>query len=192
MNKIFTILLMSMFLLSFTSAIDCWGNLEQFSEIDLIQKCPSCSYVNITAITYPDGTIFMNDAMSQNGTNFNYTLPDSSQLGRITYTTIGDKNGATPPLTEDLCIEITPSGGAKQTTFFFIVIALIYTVAFLGFFAKNPTITLIGGLGMMILGLYLIMNGITLYRDWLTNAIGMFTIAIGAYISFEAGYTLME
>lgn len=108
-NKI-TILLLGLFLLSFASAIDCWGTLKAGEEINLIQKCPSCSYVNITSITYPNGTIFLNEEMTKNNINFNYTLPDSSQTGIISYGTIGDKNGASPPNYEDLCIEITKTG----------------------------------------------------------------------------------
>lgn len=108
-NKIFTILLLGLLMLSFSSAITCWQTFEQGTEIELIQKCPSCTYVNITAITYPDGTIFMNEEMTNNGTNYNYTLPDSSQNGKITYTTIGDKFPGRV-YQEDLCIEITPTG----------------------------------------------------------------------------------
>jgi len=129
-NWIFLIL--GLFLLSFTSAIDCWQTFEQDTEIQLIQKCPSCSYVNITSITYPDGTVFLNEDMTKNETNFNFTLPDSSQEGTIIYGTIGDKNGADPPNFEDLCIEITPTGSVADTgeTLIYIII-LIFISLFL-------------------------------------------------------------
>jgi hypothetical protein len=53
--------------------------------------------------------------MTQNGINFNYTLPDSSQIGRVSYGTIGDKDGADPPFYEELCIDITVSGQPYET-----------------------------------------------------------------------------
>ena len=104
-----------MFLISFASSLACWTEAERNTEINLLQKCPTCSYVNITDITYPNGTVLMNNQMTKNGTNFIYSLPDSSQLGRVTYGTIGDKNGASPPEEESLCILITPTGRTLDT-----------------------------------------------------------------------------
>lgn len=115
MKRLLIVLLLGILLFSFSSAIDCWASLKQNTEIQLIQKCPSCTYVNITSITYPNGTIFLNEEMVKNGINFNYTLPDSSQEGIISYGTIGDKNGANPPNYEDLCIKITRTGNDIDT-----------------------------------------------------------------------------
>lgn len=130
-NKIL-ILILGMFLVSSVSAIDCWATFEQNTEIQLIQKCPSCSYVNITSIIYPNGTIFLNEEMEKNETNFNFTLPDSSQEGIISYGTIGDKNGANPPNYEDLCIEITRTGSSVNTGESIMYIAiLIFILLFL-------------------------------------------------------------
>lgn len=135
MKKILTTLLLGLFLISFASAIDCWGTFKQNTDIDLIQKCPTCSYVNITSITYPNGTIFLNDEMQQNGVNFNYTLPDSSQIGIISYGTIGDKGGASPPNYEDLCITITATGEELTISKALIDITLLifFILLFVGF-----------------------------------------------------------
>lgn len=133
MKKILTILLLGIFLINLSSAIDCWGTFKQNTEIQLIQKCPSCSYVNITSITYPNGTVFLNEEMTKSETNFNFTLPDSSQEGIISYSTIGDKNGASPPNYEDLCIEITRTGSSVETGESIMYIAiLIFILLFLG------------------------------------------------------------
>lgn len=128
--KKISVLLLGLFLLSLTSAIDCWGTFKQDTEIQLIQKCPSCSFVNITSITFPDGTIFLNEEMTKNETNFNFTLLDSSQEGTILYGTIGDKNGADPPNFEDLCIQITPTGSFVDTgeTLMYIIILIFISV----------------------------------------------------------------
>jgi len=129
MNKLFTILTMFVLMFSFTSALDCFETFEQNTEIELIQKCPSCSYVNITAITYPNGTVFMNEAMTQTGTNFYYNLTDTSQTGKITYTTIGDKEGSVQY--EDLCIEINLTGDEAtsqrlgSTIFILVILAVV-------------------------------------------------------------------
>lgn len=152
------------------------------------QTCASCTYVNIT-IFNKDGIEVQNAAMTNNGSTWIYEFtPDT--IGRHDVNGIYDMNGVADSF--GFYFYSTPSGDSNQTLFFISIIGLIYFISFFGFFNKNPTITLIGGMGMMILGLYLITNGITIYRDWITNAIGAFTIAIGAYISFEAGYALIQ
>lgn len=154
----------------------------------LSQTCATCSYVNVT-IFNKEGIEISNAQMTNNGSTWIYEFtPDT--LGRHDVNGIYDINGNDDSF--GFYFQVTPNGDSNQTTFYLIVIGLIYAVSFIGFFARNPTITLIGGLGMIILGLYLIINGITIYMDWITNAIGMFTIAIGAYISIEAGLGLMD
>jgi len=142
-NKTFVFLLLGILLVNNASALDCWQTFEQDTKIELIQKCPSCSYVNITSISYPNGTIFFNELMTKTDTNFNYTLPDSSQRGRVLYSTIGDKNGANPPLLEDLCIEITKTGSIirkPESNFYFAIMfaILLLFAMFLTIFILTP------------------------------------------------------
>ncbi len=153
-KKILTILLLGIFLISFGAAEgaaeDCLGVFKQDTSIQLTQKCPSCSYVNITSITYPNGTIFLNEVMEKTGINFNFTLPDSSQEGKISYGVIGDKNGADPPKYEDLCIQITKSGSFIETgeSIMYIII-LIFIMIFLGMGLYVAIITPYQNLGEM-------------------------------------------
>jgi len=137
-KKLFIFLVLGIFLISFASAVsvdgeECWASFELDSQIQLIQKCPSCSFVNITSITYPNGTVFLNEEMEQDAssTNFNFTLPDSSQLGLISYGVIGDKDGASPPDEQTLCILITPTGGALDIQQSIIIIGLMFILLFL-------------------------------------------------------------
>lgn len=141
-NKVFLILLIGIFLTSNVSSLDCWTTAKQDAEIQLIQKCPSCSFSNITSISYPNGTVFLNEAMEQNGINFNFTLPDSSQTGIISYGTIGDKSGASPPLEETLCIEITPTGtilDRGESSMYIIILIFILIFLALGLYVMIIT-----------------------------------------------------
>lgn len=150
MNKLFTFLLMFLFIINFTSALTCWDTVQKDSNVSLIQKCPSCTYVNITSINYPNGTVFLNDGMTanSNGVDFNYTLQDSTQLGTITYTTLGDKDGREQ--IEDLCLEITLDGSEgmneSQSIIVFSGIFLLMLVAtvlgLVGFRFKNGAVSL--------------------------------------------------
>lgn len=126
-KKILLLLVLFLAFISLGSSLDCWATFEVNSHIDLLQKCPSCSYVNITSITYPNGTVFINEAMQKIGPNYNYTLPDSSMNGKISYGVIGDKNSIDPPEEETFCIEITPTGKKiekPESNFYFIILFL--------------------------------------------------------------------
>lgn len=142
MKKILTILILGIFLLSFASSLECWNEAETNTEIQLIQKCPSCSYVNLTSISYPNGTIFLNEEMTKQGINFNYTLPDSSQTGKLSYGVIGDKDGADPPEEQTLCIELSPTGRTlekPEANFYFIILFLVLLL--LGLFVTITIMT---------------------------------------------------
>ncbi len=139
---ILIIFLSILLLTNFASSLECWSVATQNTEIQLIQKCPSCSFSNITSISYPNGTIFLNEAMEQNGINFNFTLPDSSQTGRISYGTIGDKDGVSPPLEETLCIEITPTGtilDKGEASMYIIILIFILIFLALGLYVMIKT-----------------------------------------------------
>lgn len=139
MDKKFLILILGMFLISSVSALDCWATFEPGIEVDLLQKCPTCSYVNITSITYPNGTVFLNEEMEKNGVNFNYTLPDNSQLGTIAYGTIGDKNGANPPMEETLCIKIGSEIKTSEALIYFILAFGVLLLSMISFYFMIAT-----------------------------------------------------
>ena len=112
-NKIFMILIIGIFLISFASAVGDIGIVKQGDCIDLYNYCPTCSYINLTAIQNPNGTLeTMNLEMEKNGNNYIYNYCNTSQLGEYSYTTCGDKGGT--ETCEDITFEVTPNG--KQFT----------------------------------------------------------------------------
>ena len=109
----------------------------------------------------------------------NYTFSDTLILGNYNYFTSDGFSDY---------FEITPSGqgGTDNIIFFLFVILLIYGITFIGFFGKNIPITILGGMTLLFLGVYLINNGIIIFRDNITNYISYLTIAIGGITSFWA------
>ena len=95
MKKLLIILMMGMMLLTLVSAeTSSLGNIEQGSCIDLYQTCDDCSYVNLTSIKYPNGTIeTFNLAMTKVNQDFSYNFCNTTQVGDYSYTVAGDKGG---------------------------------------------------------------------------------------------------
>jgi len=114
MKKILLTLLIGIFLINFSSAVDDIGIVKQNDCIDLYNYCPTCSYINLTAIKYPNGSIdITNLAMIKTGNNYRYEFCNTSLLGEYSYTTCGDKAGI--ETCEKINFEVTPSGYLPNT-----------------------------------------------------------------------------
>jgi hypothetical protein len=182
-NKLFLFVLLGLFLISFTSAMDCdgtfLGTFKVNTNIELRQTCDSCSYVTLSSLTYPNSTMInVNTNMTKTGVDYNYSFR-TDLIGNYYYSVFGDKDGTL--VSENFCFEVTPSGnsGSEWSIFFIILFVIIYGIGFFGFFGKNPLISFIGGIIMILLGIYIINNGIIIYRNQLTVAISYITLGIG-------------
>lgn len=169
------------------------GIIEQNKCISLYNYCPTCSYINVTAIQYPDGNMTNVDySMTKNGNNYNYTFCDTLSLGDYSYTTCGDKAGV--ETCEGITFKVTPSGrgGNDNIALVVILILIIYIVTFVCFFGRNVPLSVLSGMFMTFFGVWIIRNGIVIYRDNLTNYFGYVTIAIGAIIALWAAIEWIE
>jgi len=195
MKKILLILIIGMFCFSLASAeLNPCGNTNSFlgsfkqgEPVDLKQTCDTCTYVNLSKVNYPDSSfVYYEGEMTKNGIDYNYTITDTYTLGCYSYTVHGDKDGSTKA--EVIYFKITPSGnsGNENSIFFIFVIILLYVVTFVSFFGRNIPLTILSGMAMTGLGIYIINNGIIVFRDWLTNYVAYVTIAIGAIVALWA------
>jgi hypothetical protein len=128
-----------LFSLSFISAFDFTStellNLGTFKQNDcvtLYQTCASCSYVNLTSVKLPNGTIVgYNDAMTKDGSEYSYDYCNTSLTGQYFYTIKGDKGGT--EASEVILFEITLDGNANNLQRGLISISLIFFFILLGF-----------------------------------------------------------
>jgi len=120
-----------MFCFTFVNATNL-PTAEQGENITLIQQCPTCTYVNISSITYPDNTVvYLNTEMQQNGSTFSYLFTDTSQIGNYIYFVEGDKDGLVQG--EALYFEINYSGKDLYMSQSIIYILLSGLLVFLSF-----------------------------------------------------------
>lgn len=188
MKKILLILIMSLFFISLVSAECEIETVERGTTIDLYQSCSNCTEVNLTKIIDPDNQVILlgQFEMSANGSNYNYTFSDTNSLGTYIYYSSGDLNGIQSP--QPCSFEVTPSGnsGNANTVFFILVIFLLYGINLIGFFKENVMMTVLGGMALLSLGVYMVNNGIIIYQDDLTNYVAYVTIAWGGMSSMFA------
>lgn len=177
--------------LPMASAVSDLGTFKQGDCIQLYQLCDNCSYVNLTTITQPNGTVlFIGTNMTKNGVDYNYTLCQTTLVGEYLYNVCGDKDNVFT--CENIGFNITPSGTEGNDSYYILVFALVYGIAFVGFFGRSEWVTIFGSLAMMVLGVYILNSGIVIFRDVLTTALASITIGLGAFFALYTTIAMLK
>jgi hypothetical protein len=168
------VMLLGMFLLSFTSA--SLGTFKQNDCVD-IKTILNISAVTISSLNYPNSSTALNIIeMDKNGLTFNYTFCNTLLVGTYNY----DYNDTEGNVYVN-SFDVTPSGesGSSNQIFFILFFVVAYGIGFFGFFGKNMLISFLGGIAMIFLGIYTSTNGIIIYKDAFTSALSNITLGIG-------------
>ena len=88
--------------------------------------------------------------------------------------------------------DVVPSEQVLSSQFWFIIIILVYAIAFVGFFGRSEIVTIFGGISMIILGIFIVQNGIVDIRSSITTTIAYVTIGLGAFFSLKTALELIE
>ena len=167
------------------------GTFKQNQGITLYQLCSNCSYVNITSIKYPNGTIeTIGLHMTKNGEDYTYSFNKAFYIGEYQYTVCGDKEGE--PKCEVIKFDVTPSGLLGTLGFYILILVLSIGIIILGFSKEDPIIVILGSFGLYFVGLYILFFGIDGVKDQVyTWAIGIITLMLAAYISLRSSWELI-
>jgi len=196
---IISILIFSMGLISSEECLKsegCIGTFKQgFNDIDLYQTCNNCTFCNFMDLRNNNNQSIIDDMSTiQDEGKFKYNLGKGNTtnhgLGTYYYDYICGNNAEN--ITGTLYFNVTPSGDSDNLGFFIVLIVIIYGVSLTGFLTRNEVISLIGGLSMFWFSIYMINEGLIIYRDWLTNGIAYLTLALGAYLSYISAQSLWE
>jgi len=177
--KYFTFLLVLIFSMSFISAAEGHTRYEDLTFSVSSNNATSCTLTNLVT---PDQVIEINQVGSKNSQTFTFNVlaGNFSDLGfnRMIIECTDGESSTTGY--EDR--EVTPSGnnGASNIVFFIFVILLLYALNLIAFFGKNIPLTILSGMALLFLGVYLINNGVIIYQDSLTNYLAYVTIAWGS------------
>lgn len=196
MNKLILVLIFGMLLFPLvSSAQESLGTFKQGENIVLRQTCANCSFNNITSIVSPNSTLLIGQvAMTKVGNEYTYILTENYTIeqGKYIVNGFGDSNGINTLWIYDFLISTSGRGGTDNIVLFIFIILAIYALNLFGFFGKNEILTILGGMALMFLGVYIIANGITIYRDNLTNYFAYVTMGWGFISTFWASYSLYE
>jgi len=158
----------------------------QGEDLLLYQTCNNCTTCNFTRLSSPDDrTLLSNMEATKDGTyySFNVLGGNTTELG--TYTYCYSCGNSAESRVGCIDVPVTPSGrnGSSNIAFTILLIIIIYAITFISFFGRNMILSILTGMIMTTFGVWIIRNGIVIYRDNLTNYFGYVTIAIGALIA---------
>ncbi len=127
-KKILMIMIIGMFLFSFAAAEDI-GVFKLNDKMQITNYCQeaTCTFMNITTITTPNGTLeIINSGMTQNFQDFNYSYTPI-ELGTYNFKTCGNPSGVL--ICDSDTFDITFSG--RQNNIWAFIISLIVPILLL-------------------------------------------------------------
>jgi len=189
-NKIIIIaMLMVIFLIPLVSAEPEYF-FKKGTDIDLkincfennLTICGASTNCYIT-INYPDTTNLVNNGTMQNSnTYFNYTIPSArvdkvGEYAALAYCT-GDEDGYTI-----FTFEVSKEGSRLNSYIFLtLILIFIYLIIWFGASQDEKVLTTIGAMGLVVLGVYMHMNGYGDVKSWISDMFAFINIMIGSYI----------
>lgn len=156
--------------------------------------CSASAVCNLTIIR-PDTSVLLNNQPMTNQFSFyNYTLQSSDTWTSGFYQSTMVCNDGGLKGKDEFTLQITPSGnsGTANIVFFIFLILIFYGLNLVGFFGRNETVTILGGMALMFLGVYMINNGVIIYRDTLTLYFSYVTIGWGFVSTMMASYSIYQ
>jgi hypothetical protein len=189
-NNIILLIAFALLLIPSVFALEDLKPAELNKQYTILQTCASCTYVNIT-VSNSDGLILTNKAMINNGSGtwtYNFT---PTKISRYDVTGVGDMNGVNEPFAARF--EVTPSGFLDTFKFYLLILLIISGVITLGFILKEEWFIVLGGMGLMMLGIYTINSGFVGFKDmFMTWGMGIFEIGVGFVLTIIAGLSKMD
>ena len=79
--------------------------------------------------------------------------------------------------------EVTPTGDESAFGLQIFLFIFLFGLVILGFFIKNEWIVILSGMGLIALGIFSLTQGISSFRNDLTQMVSLVTIGIGAIVS---------
>ena len=136
-----------LFAILFSFTLISAGSLGRFTQdttISLHQICDNCTFVNITSISFPNGSILIiNREMNKSLNDYNFSFSDTSSPGLYIYNTCGDQDG--PLVCENIEFDINKLGEELTTGRAIIYLILTFFIFLLFVFTLYINIILPSG-----------------------------------------------
>lgn len=193
MKKLLISLLFVIAFISIASAASpSLGTFQSTKDIEVLQTCAIngsiCDLCNISSINYPNGSAIVSDvAMTKRTSDFNYTLKGGRTVDiHGEYLVNGFCDFGTDVRRPFVyAFDVTPSGqgGRSLTSYYWLIIVLVYAMLAMGVWKSDISITLLGTFGLYFIGIYILYFGIDVFKNFLTEGFAIITLGLAGYMS---------
>lgn len=159
------------------------GTFKKGECMSLIQTCGDCGYVNITKVYSPKMIVVLSDVnMTKQGTAYNYIFCNTTEVGIYIVNGMAlwnDGNITTFEYDFEINVE-----GSKYSSFILLSILgiILYLILCIGWWMEDVWIGALASMGLMIFGVYTIINGIAGISSYIVYSVSLINFALGAYI----------
>jgi len=175
-KKLILLVMLGIFLISLASAaesqLNSLGTYQQYECLQLRQTCGSCTYVNFTKVSYPNGTVALDEvAAEQVGVSWNYTFCNTSALGTYFVEGFGDIDGTDTIFVYDF--KVTKTGfdfGESVLPIAILFASLILAVIFMIFGFKLGSNEKLAPLSFFFIVLSIIFCIYSLHQTWVISS----------------------
>jgi hypothetical protein len=188
-KELMFIICLALMLVPMVSAVNI-GTFKLGTNVEITNYCASgtCTYANLSSVKYPDSSmIYINEAMTKTGINFNYTFTGANQIGEYTFVTCGNPDGVV--YCDSDTFTVTPNGFVNSPLFYIIIFLIAIGLIVLGYSVQDYWLIVLGGFVLILFGLYILVYGLAGMKDTVyTWGIGIIVIMVGAYFGIRAAW----
>lgn len=155
------------------------------------QPCNSTIDCNIT-ILRPDSTILVNNQpMTYGEVYYTYSIPQGLNTNIGIYSAsifcLGTGNGYST-----FTYEVTESGQQEgiHKVALYIIIGISWVLFLIGMQTKDYAFTALAGILMLVWGVYIMINGLLPYNNYVTSAVGGIHTLLGGYLMIRSTYEI--
>jgi hypothetical protein len=153
----------------------------------LPQSCATCSYNNISSVTYPNSTIALGQVqMIKNGNSYSYNFCNTTALGKYIVNGFGDPSGSVETWAYDF--EVTTTGQQNNNTIPIMLAIAGFIIFIIAIISRNLYIGFISGIVFIVLGIYLMIFGLGSISDFYTQTLSYVSLGFGLLIFLSAAY----
>jgi len=195
MKNFIVLMLMALMILPLVSATENLASLPPIKQgacMPLVQYCSNCTYVNITSMSFPNGTVISLNYLTEKfgaDTYVNNSFCDTNQLGGYTYGTMGDINGVIT--SQPVSREVTTTGYMQTTSqgmgsiaFLILMMGLTCLFGWIGFKLAESKNLWVLGVFFMFLAIIMIVYDVWLGYEYHKNLTGASDSAIPELIFY--------
>lgn len=138
------------------------------------QTCGNCTYVNLSSIEYPNGSIGLtNVALTYQGnTEYQYNCLNLNQRGRFIVNGYGDIDGVKTPFSYDILV-------GSSIWLWLTIICLAGFFLIMSIFGNTEFFLFISGCLFILSGIFGMIYGISTFNEIYTRGISFVSIGIG-------------